>query len=334
MRVPDGPRRARIKFQATHRRLERQAREILLRHHIELVHVQCVSANGYYARRVGRRLGLPIVVTSQGERTMDAGNAFARSAFLNDTLRGLLDSADFVTACSRDTLHDLEGYIGESFGSRAEVIYNGVSTEDFDIDAGVPYQHPSPYVLGIGRLVPQKGFDVLLRAFAEAVRRDGFGQDLLLAGDGSERRRLEAIVDDLGLQGRVHLIGPADRALAVSLLNGCSFAVVPSRSEPLGIVTLEAMAAGKAVIASAVGGIPEIVRHEHNGLLVSAEDVQELAAALTRLASDEQLAKRLSEAGRTFVSAFTWPKIADQYEAVYASVQSTHGLPRSLRGAD
>src|SRR5207302_4487800 len=143
-----------------------------------------------------------------------------------------------------------------------------------------PYQHPSPSVLAIGRLVPQTGFDVLLRAFGGAVRQPAFGHDLVLAGDGSGRRRLAAIVDDLRLHGRAHLIGPADRTLAVSLLKGCSFVVVPSRREPLGIVTLEAMAARKPVIASAVGGIPEIVRHEHNGLLVSAEDVQGLAAAL------------------------------------------------------
>src|SRR5207253_2610888 len=95
---------------------------------------------------------------------------------------------------------------------------------------------------------------------------------------------------------------------------------VPSRREPLGIVTLEAMAARKPVIASAVGGIPEIVRHEHNGLLVSAEDVQGLAAALARLAGDERLASRLCKTGRAFVRGFTWQEIADQYEAVYASV--------------
>src|SRR5205823_6008368 len=107
MRVPDGPVRARIRFHATHSHILREVEAILVQHQADLIHVQCVSTNGYYARKLARKLRLPLVVTSQGERTMDAEDAFARSAFLNVSLRDLLGNADFVTACSRHTLLDL-----------------------------------------------------------------------------------------------------------------------------------------------------------------------------------------------------------------------------------
>lgn len=321
MRVPAGPLRARLRFHATRRRLSRDIRQILLRHQIELIHVQCVSTNGYWARKASQSLGLPLVVTSQGELTMDAEDAFSRSAILNAILRDLLLHADYVTACSQRTLDDLEGYMGQSLGQHARAIHNGVSFEEFDDPTISPYSHPSPYVLAIGRWVPQKGFDVLLRAFADIVRDDTFRHDLLLAGEGPERLHLERMVADFGLGGRVHLLGRADRRLTVSLFKGASFFVLPSvADEGLPLVIPEAMAAGNPVVATHVGGAPEIVHDEENGLLAAPGDVPALAGALRRVASEDGLAERFGQAARGVARAFAWPRIADEYEAVYRSV--------------
>jgi glycosyltransferase involved in cell wall biosynthesis len=246
---------------------------------------------------------------------MDAERVYEKSPFLNSVMRRLLAEADWVTACSRDVLEDLERYSGAKFGQRGAVIYNGVRLEDFQ---GVePLRRARPYILGIGRHVHQKGFDVLIEAFAAA----GLGSyDLVLAGDGPERNELEALAQKLLPDGRVNFLGRADRSKAVALFRGCSFFVLPSRQEPQGIVNLEAMAAGKAVIASRTGGVPEIVADGETGLLVPPGDVGALAGALRRLAGDEALRERLAAGGEERVRRFTWEAVAAAYRKIYEGV--------------
>ena len=319
MRVPEGSLKAKLNYRLTHAGIEKEMLQILRRHETQVIHVQCVSVNGHYARIGAQELKLPLIVTAQGERTMDATGVYERSQFLNQTLRTLLQEADFLTACSQNTLDDLKQYSGQDFGERARVVYNGIATDDFSDDI-VPYQHARPYILGIGRWVPQKGFDVLLRAFAQAAQDENFQHDLLLAGEGSERAKLESLVSALKLANRVRLLGRAERPRAVSLFKGASFFVLPSRHEPFGIVNLEAMIAGKAVIATRVGGVPEIVRDEKNGLLVEGDDVASLSAAIARLADDENLRARLGANGRKFAKEFSWSNIAAQYREIYQQV--------------
>ncbi|HEY3997331.1 MAG TPA: glycosyltransferase family 4 protein, partial [Candidatus Xenobia bacterium] len=184
------------------------------------------------------------------------------------------------------------------------VIYNGVSLKDFDNVQ--PHWHPKPYVLGIGRFVLQKGFDTLIKACEP--------HDLILAGAGPEEEALRLIAPP-----NVHFVGRADRARAVSLFKGCAMFVLPSRHEPQGIVTLEAMAAGRPVIATRVGGVPEIV--ENHGLLVPAGDPVALKEAITTLMNDPDLSARLAAAGRQRAEQFDWNAVTDQYEALYRDVK-------------
>ena len=312
MRVPEGSAKAHVSYRLTHRAITQQIVTILERHAIQAIHVQCVSSNGHYALEASRQLGLPLIVSSQGERTMDAGSVYDTSEFLNGTLRLLLDKADFVTACSQNTLADLETYRGQKFGARGQVIYNGIETGDFENAA--PFSHPRPYVLGIGRMVTQKGFDVLLRALARANTPN---LDLILAGDGPETPRLQKLAKELDIEKRVVFFGRADRLTAAALFKGCDFFVLPSRREPFGIVILEAMAAGKTVIATRVGGVPEIVTDGKDGLLVAPDDAGDLARALSTLAGDDALKNRLAAAGRARVADFAWTRIAAQYFEIY-----------------
>jgi glycosyltransferase involved in cell wall biosynthesis len=312
MRMPEYNLRVRLNYALGYPWARAKMLRILRRHKIDLIHVQCVSVNGHYASIAARALGLPLVVTSQGERTMDAERVYEKSPFINGVLRRLLAEAGQVTACSRDTLEDLETYTGTSFGARGAVIYNGIRLEDFD---GVePYPHPRPYILGIGRQVAQKGFDVLIEAFAASGLQS---HDLLLAGDGPERQNLELLARKMRIEARVHFLGRADRNTAVALFRGCAWFVLPSRQEPMGIVNLEAMAAGKAVIASRTGGVREIVADGETGLLAPPGEAQPLAAAMRRLAADEVLRERLGAAGRERVQQFTWQAIASSYRRIY-----------------
>jgi glycosyltransferase involved in cell wall biosynthesis len=329
MRMPEYNLRVRTNYALAYPFVRARMLRILRQHKIDLIHVQCVSANGHYASIASRALRIPLIVTSQGERTMDAERVYEKSPFMNTVLRRALAQADCITACSRDTLQDLERYTATTFGPRGSVIYNGIRLEDFQ---GVdPYSHPRPYILGIGRHVSQKGFDLLIQAFAAS----GLGSyDLLLAGDGPERKVLEQLAQKLLIEERVKFLGRADRATAVALFRGCEFFVLPSRQEPLGIVNLEAMAAGKAVIASKTGGVPEIVADGETGLLVPPGDAESLAGALRRIAGDRALRERLAAGGRERVRRFTWDAVAASYHQIYeAALAGRRSAPSGVAPA-
>ena len=311
-RVPEGSFKARLSYSLTHQLICHQMLNILKKNDVELIHVQCVSSNGYYALLAKRAMKLPLVVTTQGERTMDADHLYEKSIFMNRVLRQLLVEADFITACSKNTLDDMERYFEQSFGKRAKVVYNGVQLADFE-KAGT-FSHPKPYILGVGRLVLEKGFDILIEAFAKASM---FSHELLIAGGGREREALVRLSKNLGLEERIHFLGSVNHSTAIELFKGCEFFVLPSRQEPMGIVSLEAMAAGKAVIASCVGGVPEIVTDGGTGLLVPQENVVALAEAIKRLANDVVLREKLGLAGRLRVERFSWETIADEYLEIY-----------------
>ena len=290
---------------------------------IDALHVQCVSCNAPYALRAQQTMGVPLVVSLQGELTMDANQIFQRKTRDQEMYRHVLRRADYITACSGQTLKESEDFLGESLAHKSRVVYNGVRLEEFARAASFASPlHPSrPYILAIGRHVTQKGFDVLVRAFAQS---GGQTHDLLLAGDGPERPALESLAAELNLGGNIKFLGAVSHDIAVSLFTGCSFFVLPSRHEPMGIVNLEAMAAGKAVVATRVGGVPELVLHDETGLLVPPDDAPVLAAALAQLTANADLRARMGQAGRRRVQQFSWRALADQYEQTYLEAMQRH----------
>jgi glycosyltransferase involved in cell wall biosynthesis len=213
---------------------------------------------------------------------------------------------------------------------RGRVVHNGVDISEF---AG-PHEsaeRPRPFVLAIGRHVRQKGFDVLIDAFASLIEDKAFHWDLLIAGDGPERERLIAQVHGRGLTDRVDFVGRADRAMAVRLFRSAAAFALPSLHEPFGIVNLEAMAAGAPVVATRVGGVPEFVDDGLSGLLVPPGDAGALAAALRRLFDEPGLRERLSHRGREMAASFDWARIEQDYREVYASARRHKAAGRRRR---
>ena len=316
-RVPAEGWKAKLSYLASTHLIRRRLFEHIRRYAVDVLHVQCVSSNAFYAMEAQKALGLPLVLTLQGELTMDASRLFDRSKLARNILRRGLQRANAVTACSRQTLTEAETFFGEPFAEKGRVIYNGIAAGE--ADQAVPFKHPRPYILAIGRHVVQKGFDVLLHAMKQLSTR-GPSCDLILAGDGAEHGALQALRARLNLEESVLFTGRVDHHTALSLFAGCKIFVLPSRHEPFGIVNLEAMAAGKPIVASRVGGVPEIVIDGENGLLVPPEDPDALAATLGRLFNDEAWQLRLGQAGRALAKRFTWPNIACEYMEVYRTV--------------
>jgi glycosyltransferase involved in cell wall biosynthesis len=176
-----------------------------------------------------------------------------------------------------------------------------------------------PFVLFVGRLASNKGLLDLVDAFA-AVEREAPEARLVLVGeDGGMRPAIETRVRERGLASRVHLVGHvADDALLAAAYREARLTVLPSEYEAFGLVLLESLAAGTAVVASRVGGIPEVVEDGRAGRLVPPHDPPGLARAIRELWQDPALARRLGEYGRTeVVPRFTWEALADRLDRLY-----------------
>jgi len=179
-----------------------------------------------------------------------------------------------------------------------------------------------PYVFTMGRLVHKKGFDLLIQAFAH-VSRDRLGLQLSIAGDGEEMAALVELRDSLGLEDRVHLLGHVDRLTLGRLLKGAVLFVLPSRIEPVGIVTIEAMMEGKPVLATSVGGVPDVVKHGQSGWLVQPS-VEGLTNGMNELLASPDLMAELGRAGRDVaLSSFTWRGITQDYLTAYRRILPT-----------
>jgi glycosyltransferase involved in cell wall biosynthesis len=168
-------------------------------------------------------------------------------------------------------------------------------------DPGIESKTPEPgHIVCAGRLYPSKGQDVLLRALALEP-----SVHVSFAGDGPARATLVALAAELGVLDRCHFLGAIPRALIPALMARAVVTVVPSRDEAFGLVNIESLAVGTPVVASRVGGIPEIVRDGVEGLLVPPDDPAALAKAIHRILESPRLRSGLSEAGRMrFLSSY------------------------------
>ena len=206
-------------------------------------------------------------------------------------------------------LAETEGFDEEAF----EIVHYGISSRD----SVRRYEGPEPRLLCIGRLIPIKGHLVLLRALAQARLRVP-GVQLDVAGRGPLEPALKSYARELGIEDAVRFLGfvaPVQRAIEQAAI-----VVVPSIGEGFGMVALEAMERGRPVIASAVGGLPEIVSSEETGLVVPAGDAEALAEAIVALAGDLERASAMGHAGRARALAeFPPERSAERIEALYTA---------------
>ncbi len=190
---------------------------------------------------------------------------------------------------------------------RCELLENGVDLDDYRRRRPVAEAkrrlglRPDRLLVGAaGRLSAEKGFDALIHAI-HALQRGGLAVDLVVVGEGDERPRLEARIAELGLGDSVRLLGY--RSDLPDWYEAMDVFALSSLREGLPNVLLEAMALETPVVATRIAGVPRLVRHEENGLLVEPGFVEELAEALGRVLRDAELRGRLARAGRRTVEA-------------------------------
>jgi phosphatidylinositol alpha-1,6-mannosyltransferase len=187
-------------------------------------------------------------------------------------------------------------------------------------------QGNGPLVAFVGRLIDWKGVDDLIDAAALASKQL---PDLrvVIAGSGPLREHLDGRVAELGLSTHVHLTGWLAREDVTALQAAADVVVVPSRTgadgsrEAQGLAVVEAMALGKAVLATRTGGIPDAISDGENGLLVEQNDPAALAAGIVRLAGDQELTARLGAAALATAQRYSWPVSAGRFLEVFESVK-------------
>ena len=294
------------------------------RERFDLVHCHAAYPQAHVAATLRGLTGLPFVVRPHGCDILP-GEVIRRSPRLERRMQRAVAAADLVIAQGEF----LRGVIEETGvpAGRVRVVNNGVDVAAFG--AADPYPHPRPYILGMGSLVPHKGFDLLLRAYA-LLPADR--PDLLIAGDGPEREPLADLARDLGIEHQVHLLGMVTGDRKVSLYRSATCFVCPSRREPFANVLLESLASGVPAVATDVGGNREIVRHEENGLLCAPDSPAAIAAAVGRLLDDAALAAGLRAGAARLIARFDWDAVADRYIDLYREVIAAR-RPASARAA-
>jgi starch synthase len=238
-------------------------------------------------------------------------------------------SAAAVVAVSDGMRADIMAAYPEIPAERIRVIRNGIDTTEYRPDPNTDVLErygidlARPYVIFVGRITRQKGVPVLLRAASGLIPE---AQLVLLAGAADTQEQLAEVTELVdGLRatrsGVFWIPEMLPKHDVIQLLTHATVFAIPSIYEPLGIVNLEAMACGTAVVGSRTGGIPEVVADGETGLLVPAGEPEPLAAALNTLLSDPDRAAAMGQAGRKrAVAEFGWPAIAAQTADLYAEL--------------
>jgi glycosyltransferase involved in cell wall biosynthesis len=285
----------------------------------KILHTHLVHAD-FHGLPAGRLARVPVLVsTKHGFNPFRGGRVFAAAD------RAVAQLADVHIAISAG----LARYLAESERfdeADFEVVHYGIEP------GPSPPQLPGvPRLAIVGRLIPIKGHDVLLRALA-TVRGDLPEVTLAIAGDGPLEQELRASVVRFGLDDCVSFLGRV--APAAPVVERAEIVVVPSFGEGFGMVALEAMERGRPVIASAVGGLPEIVEDAGTGLLVPPGDAEALAAGIRELATDRGRAAAMGAAGRArALEEFSQSRCTDRTEALYREALATAGARRLRRSS-
>ncbi len=252
-----------------------------------------------------------------------------RLPFGDRIARYVLDRADAVFADGSHVRDTLERLVGRPTGARLQPM--GVRTDYFryPVEADpVESRHPQGFLLFVGRFVEKKGVVFLLRAMPRVLREHP-GIGLVLIGYGPLEGDLLDEVSSLGLEDSVDFVGRRPHAEVVRYLQACRAAIVPSiidsygETEGMPTVVVEVMAAGARVVASAVDGIPDVVRHEENGWLCREKDPEDLAEKIL-LALSDPTPSAVVRAGSATADLHDWSRVAQNYRDCFEGLTESH----------
>ncbi|HEY4274798.1 MAG TPA: glycosyltransferase [Rhizomicrobium sp.] len=299
--------------------LVREAKAIARQHDIKVLHANSAAPTQWLVP-AARSLRLPLLTHMHIDY-------LRRSRFAL-----LLHQSDLLVGVSAQVLEGpLEDGVPQN---RTQVIYNGIdfkrlmATPATNLRATLGIPADVLTVGAVGSLIRRKGHDLLVRAMAQMAGEKA--PHLLIASDGPEREPLKKLAAELGISDRVHFLGYHDPI--VDLYETSDVIALASRADAFGLVLAEAGYCRRPVVATRVGGIPEVIVHEKTGLLVPPDNVEELVKAFTRLTENPDWRRQLGEGGyERAVNVFSAGRMAgefnDTYEKLARTPQPTLGWP-------
>ena len=297
--------------------MEMRRKIVKLKHTFDpdLIHVNAVGRSDFFHLLTNSAYTAPFLVTLHGQWE----NQIA--PIVEHTLR----NANWVAGCSAAILHRGRQLVPEII-SRSSVIYNGFELPPFTPQ---PLPFDPPRILCLGRLAPEKGFDLAVAAFASII--DRFPQArLIIAGNGPARSKLEQQAAEEKISHAVDFVGWIVPERVPALINDATMVLLPSRQDSLPLVVLEAAGVARPVVATRVGGLPEIVLHQETGLLVASEDTTGMADAIGFLIDDPGAAIRMGMKARKRVeTVFSWQKQVDAYDRLYQKLGKENSSTRA-----
>lgn len=278
----------------------------LFRERPDIVNLHFVGAPTLFLLIAHVLLNFRLIVSLHGD---DVESFADRTGFEQWQFRAILKHADVVTACSSYLLNRAQA-IEPSIMTKARVIHNGI-----EATAETSVTGPKR-IVAVGRQVRKKGFDILLRAWAECASMFPTTK-LLLIGGGPEAQNLKKIAQDLQIEPIVEFMGPQDHSVVMNAIATCSVVAIPSRSEPFGVVAIEAMACGKPVLATRVGGLPEVLR-DADAIFVEPANPHALAHGLARVLTRIEVEASFGARNRLLAKDFSVQHMLDSYLCCYA----------------
>jgi len=287
----------------------------------EVIHCHLAYPTGPVALSVGRKLGLPVVMTTHGS-DIRADSRYRQRCLIWRNLCRSLREADALTAISEEMKTLLTQIVGNT-GNKLCLIPNAVDTEELNLpvqyDPAWALEPEKPFFLYLGGLTHKKGVDSLLQAVKILKEKGSPTTRLIIAGDGADRGKLEQFTHTHGLADRVRFVGKVSGPFKNYLFQNCRFVVMPSVTEGFGLVAIEAFSCGKPLVASAVGGLNELMTgNDTLGRLVPPENPTALAQALTEIESN--LGKYQPGPIRQFAKKYDWTTVAQSYLNLYHTV--------------
>jgi N-acetyl-alpha-D-glucosaminyl L-malate synthase BshA len=309
--------------------LASQLAEIIHTYNIDVIHSHYAlphAVSALLSRDIARK-NVKCVTTLHGTDITIVGS----HPTMKNITRYAIERSDAVTAVSNSLKTDTEEKLGIPPG-KIQTIYNFVNTSHFNPHLeGIKLSHCQNrlMILHVSNLRPVKAPLDVIRIFHGIQQRLDLELGLCVFGDGPLRSQMEDLARELGILEKVNFMGVFDNLGAI--FKSASLLLLPSRQESFGLVALEALACGVPVVASRVGGLPEVIEDGQNSFLFEFNNLNEAIEKSVRVLTDEKLRSKISAEGiKTTTEKFAMNKIISQYESVYGSSGETKIDPPPL----
>lgn len=285
-----------------------------LRHKVDFIQAYFAVPAGWVAWMINISRGIPYAVYFGGSDIPGANPSRYKKIypFLTPLLKMIWRRANFLTVCSEDLAR-----LGKEADTSQKflVVPNGVETDRFKpIDR---LSNPKVKILFIGRLIPRKGFQRVVRSLPKVRQLAQHPFEVEVVGTGAARAELDGEAEARGISDLIKYVGTVPYDQLEKAYQYADIFVLTSLSEGMPSVILEAMGCGLPVIASDVGGNNELVEEGVNGYLIRGDDIETLAVQLAKLIDNESLRKKMGQIGREKVLKYDWENIMKKYNGLY-----------------